>query len=159
MASELKACPFCGLAPSRAAKSYGTPIVCCGNVHCTLGASDADWYEIDDWNQRPIEDAATARAEAAEQRAEAAEREVARLRGAWAQAEAAAHFCQSVAHLLASPGAEAEAVQHLRADDLPHLLDCLRGRIMLSAPEPRWVRLRNEADLVAEAQPAEVADG
>ena len=71
MGSELKACPFCGLAPSRAAKSYGTPIVCCGNAHCTLGASDADWYEIDDWNQRPIEDAAIARAEAAEQRAEA----------------------------------------------------------------------------------------
>jgi hypothetical protein len=92
-------------------------------------------------------------------RAEAAEREVARLRGVWAQAEAAAHFAQSVAHLLASPGAEAEAVQHLRADDLPHLLDCLRGRLMLSATEPRWVRLRNEADLAAEAQPAEVADG
>ena len=62
---------------------------------------------------------ATARAEAAEQRAEAVV----------ADAQAAAHFCRSVAHLLASPGAEAEAVQHLRADDLPHLFDCLRERL------------------------------
>lgn len=77
MGDGLKGCPFCGLAPSRAAKPHGTPIVCCGNVHCTLGASE--WYEIDEWNQRPIEAAATARAEAAEQRAEALEREVARL--------------------------------------------------------------------------------
>jgi hypothetical protein len=155
MGSELKPCPFCGLNDA-VADIDGAGLVKCRR--CWVSDPDTGEVGARPWGLRFADDAATARAEAAEQRAEAAEREVARVRGAWPQAEAAAHFCQSVAHLLASPGAEAEAVQHLRADDLPHLLDCLRGRLMLSATEPRWVRLRNKADLVAEAQPAEVSD-
>lgn len=46
-----------------------------------------------------------------------------------AEAAAAAFFAQSVAHLLASPGAEEEAVRCLRAEDLPDLLTHLRERL------------------------------
>ena len=87
-----------------------------------------DALEIVEWRARAAR--LLDRLGAAEQRAVAAV----------ADAQAAAHFAQSVAHLLASPGAEAEAVQHLRAADLPHLLDCLRERL-------------------AEAQPAEAPNG
>ena len=46
-----------------------------------------------------------------------------------AEAAAAAFFAQSVAHLLAPPGAEEEAVRCLRAEDLPDLLTHLRARL------------------------------
>lgn len=65
-------------------------------------------------------------------RAEKAEAEVARPH---ADALAAAHFAQSVAHLLAPPGAEDEAVRHLRADDLPDLLAHLRERLAQARAE------------------------
>ena len=95
--------------------------------HARDAAASPDWLSkmaidalVTRWETAKAERAAAiARAEAAEQRAEAVV----------ADAQAAAHFAQSVAHLLASPGAEAAAVQHLRADDLPHLLDCLRERL------------------------------
>jgi hypothetical protein len=102
---SVKPCPFCGLPPSRAAKSYGTPIVCCGNMHCTLGASDADWYEIGDWNQRPIEDALRAERDAALA-------DVVAWRG----------FAGSVAVAVHPGDAGLVIADHLAVDDLPDLL-------------------------------------
>jgi hypothetical protein len=52
-----------------------------------------------------------------------------------ADCHAAAFFCQSVAHLLAPPGAEDEAVRHLRAEDLPDLLMHLRERLAQALAE------------------------
>jgi hypothetical protein len=91
--------------------------------------------------------AATARAEVAEQRAEAVV----------ADAQAAAHFCQSVAHLLASPGAEAEAVQHLRAADLPHLFDCLRERLAKARAEQAAAALAAAEQRGADRERAAIA--
>jgi hypothetical protein len=108
----VKTCPFCGLPPSRAAKSYGTPIVCCGNVHCTLGASDADWYEIGDWNIRPIEDALRAERDAALA-------DVVAWRG----------FAGSVAVAVHPDGTGAVIADHLAIDDLPDLLSAV-GRVV-----------------------------
>lgn len=52
-----------------------------------------------------------------------------------ADSHAAAFFCQSVAHLLAPPGAEDDAVRHLRAEDLPDLLTHLRERLAQARAE------------------------
>ena len=52
-----------------------------------------------------------------------------------ADGHAAAFFCQSVAHLLAPPGAEDDAVRHLRAEDLPDLLTHLRERLAQARAE------------------------
>lgn len=52
-----------------------------------------------------------------------------------ADSHAAAFFCQSVAHLLAPPGAEDDAVRHLRAEDLPDLLAHLRERLAQARAE------------------------
>ena len=52
-----------------------------------------------------------------------------------ADGHAAAFFCQSVAHLLAPPGAEDDAVRHLRAEDLPDLLIHLRERLAQARAE------------------------
>jgi len=63
----------------------------------------------------------------------AAQAEAAQLRAA--DSHAAAFFCQSVAHLLAPPGAEDDAVRHLRAEDLPDLLTHLRERLAQARAE------------------------
>lgn len=52
-----------------------------------------------------------------------------------AEAAAAAFFAQSVARLLALPGAEEEAVRCLRAEDLPDLLAHLRERLAQARAE------------------------
>lgn len=52
-----------------------------------------------------------------------------------AEAAAAAFFAQSVARLLAPPGAEDEAVRCLRAEDLPDLLAHLRERLAQARAE------------------------
>ena len=51
------------------------------------------------------------------------------------EAAAAAFFAQSVAHLLAPPGAEEEVVRCLRAEDLPDLLAHLRERLAQARAE------------------------
>ena len=134
---ELKPCPFCGSDYIKVDRMrFGMRAWC---PECLAhgpttqvapgGTAQSAWNDL-----RSAEDDLRARAEAAEQRAEAAE---AALAAAQAEVEqvratdghAAAFFCQSVAHLLAPPGAEDDAVRHLRADDLPDLLTHLRERL------------------------------
>ena len=81
MSKKLKPCPFCG---SKAVLTHippdGTPyrigddglyIVCCYDDECGDGKSGSNLDNvIKEWNTRPLEDAANARAEKAEARAE-----------------------------------------------------------------------------------------
>lgn len=87
-----------------------------------------------------------------------------------AEAAAAAFFAQSVAHLLAPPGAEEEAVRCLRAEDLPDLLAHLRERLAQARAEGEAAgraaeradvvaMLRNAADEVGGVWMADAADG
>ena len=129
MGDELKACPFCGAAGvSWRGPEKGN--ACCPSDELPCGAV---FYDVADWNRRPVEDALTARAEAAEQRAEAAEAEVSRLRGAWADAVAE----------VSAMGTEPD----------------LGGLALTPRRSPATMKaLREVARMLAEAQPAEVAD-
>jgi hypothetical protein len=60
---DLKPCPLCGWSP-QLATSFGEPVVGCVNRSCDL--CDTEWFDVDAWNTRPIEDTLRARAEAAE---------------------------------------------------------------------------------------------
>jgi hypothetical protein len=74
----------------------------------------------------------------------AAQAEAAQVRAA--DSHAAAFFCQSVAHLLAPPGAEDDAVRHLRAEDLPDLLTHLRERLAQARAEGEAAGYRRAVD-------------
>lgn len=75
------------------------------------------------------------------------------------EAAAAAFFAQSVARLLAPPGAEEEAVRCLRAEDLPDLLAHLRERLAQARAEGEAAgRAAERADVVAWLMRTEWAD-
>ena len=105
-------CAHCGPESAGPAADNGRACATCyGTLILTDAAGAAEL-------RRRYDDAvgeAAAQAEAAQARA--------------ADGPAAAFFCQSVAHLLAPPGAEDDAVRHLRAEDLPDLLTHLRERL------------------------------
>jgi hypothetical protein len=60
---DLKPCPLCGWSP-QLATSFGEPVAGCVNRSCDL--CDTEWFDVDAWNARPVEDALRARAEKAE---------------------------------------------------------------------------------------------
>jgi hypothetical protein len=74
---DLKPCPLCGWSP-QLATSFGEPVVGCVNRSCDL--CDTEWFDVDAWNTRPIEDALRARAEAAEAALASTRAEADRLR-------------------------------------------------------------------------------
>jgi len=76
----------------------------------------------------------------------AAQAEAAQVRAA--DGHAAAFFCQSVAHLLAPPGAEDDAVRHLRAEDLPDLLTSLCERLAQARAEGEAAGVARERERV-----------
>ena len=55
---DLKPCPLCGRSP-QLATSFGEPVVGCVNRSCDL--CDTEWFDVDAWNGRPVEDALRAR--------------------------------------------------------------------------------------------------
>lgn len=52
--SELKSCPYCGHEPdSRISDTDGNKYYTCGSKWCRNG----NWYTLEEWNARPLEDA------------------------------------------------------------------------------------------------------
>ena len=132
---DLKPCPLCGWSP-QLATSFGEPVVGCVNGACDL--CDTEWFDVDAWNARPIEDALRARAEAAERDAEV-------WRG----------FAGSVAIAVHGASTGGVIANHLAVDDLPDLLGAveqLRARAEAAeAAEAALASTRAEADRLRSA--------
>ena len=118
MSAMALVCAHCGPESAGPAADNGRACATCyGTLILTDAAGAAEL-------RRRYDDAvgeAAAQAEAAQARA--------------TDGHAAAFFCQSVAHLLAPPGAEDEAMRHLRAEDLPDLLTHLREQLAQARAE------------------------
>jgi hypothetical protein len=126
---DLKPCPLCGWSP-QLATSFGEPVVGCVNRSCDL--CDTEWFDVDAWNARPIEDALRARAEAAEAKA-----------ATWRT------FAVDVHRLLSPSGARGHIDVNARTDrdDLPDLLGAVEQlRARAEAAEAALTSTRAEAD-------------
>ena len=62
--SEIKPCPFCGKAPMVCDEG-----VVCSDAYC-IGRPEYNWFEIRDWQMRPIEDELRSRVEELERELE-----------------------------------------------------------------------------------------
>jgi hypothetical protein len=131
---DLKPCPLCGRSP-QLATSFGEPVVGCVNRSCDL--CDTEWFDVDAWNGRPVEDALRARAEAAEAKA-----------ATWRT------FAVDVHRLLSPSGARGHIDFNARTDrdDLPDLLGAVeRLRARAEAAETALASASAEADRLRSA--------